>query len=67
MSRSARVLTTYTAVLMVLAFLLYLEGRDIGDGSATRDSAKATYYVGAAVVAALGALPWALRDRGGPR
>jgi hypothetical protein len=60
MNQTSRLRWIYTATFVFWALLLLLEGREIGDSSATRDAAKAAYHAGAALVAAVAIVPWTL-------
>ena len=63
MSQTSRVRAVYTIVLVLWALFLLLEGRNVGEASTTRDAAKATYQIGAALLAAIAILPWTLNNR----
>ena len=62
MNQTLRLRWIYTAVFVLWALFLLLQGLKIGDSSATRDAAQAAYYSGAALVTALAVLPWTLRN-----
>ena len=47
-----------SAVLLLLAVSLFIQGSTVFEGSSTRDVTIATYYVGAAITFAIALIPW---------
>jgi len=47
-----------SAVLVLLAVSLFIQGATVFEGSATRDVTMATYYVGAVITFGIALIPW---------